>query len=342
MPDRTDGTFFVRRLPGAGRTADEGLERLQKRLDARDKPALVHDLHDVHLQTTHWMVMVGERLVRETRYLIHDVHVARNVRMIDRTNEVTLDPRRLWILGANYAPGNYWHWHAQVLPAILHSLDTVSADRRSSVSVLTGALTAWQRDGLRAIGLPPEHIVEVQGGRSLRLDRLLYSDLLSSRQAFGKNQAREDTAKLLLAAARGAPSLEPHRRLYVSRRDSARRPLLNERELSDGLGRLGFAPVQNSLLTLVEQVRMFSAAEAVVAPHGAGSTNVLYMRSGAAFVELQQASHVNAGPLSLGKVSNIVPFADVFDDDGGGQATAGWTADVDRVLALAEAAIRSQ
>lgn len=346
MDDQTDGSFVVRHLSGLDSNAATGLRRLQDRLDARDQPALVHDLRDVHLQSTHWMVTVDGWLVRETRYLIHDMHVTRNVRMIDHANAVTLDPRRIWILGANYAPGNYWHWHAQALPAILHSLETVSADRRDSVSVLTGALTAWQRDGLLAIGLKSDQVVEMERGRTLHLERLIYSDLLSSRHVFGNNSARERTASFLKRSAEralGPESWPPnHQRLYISRRDSVRRPLMNEQEILKRLQRLGFTSVENSELRLLEQVRLFGAADVVVAPHGAGSTNMLFMRPGAAFVELQQASHVNAGPLSLGKASKIVPFADVFDDDGRGQATAGWAADVERVLTLAEMAIRSR
>ena len=84
---------------------------------------------------------------------------------------------------------------------------------------------------------------------------------------------------------------------------------------------------------------LYEAADVVVAPHGAGSTNMFFMRAGSSFVEFQQASHVNAGPLSLGKSSAILPYAEVFADDGRGQATEGWAVDMQRALSLVRMAV---
>lgn len=345
LADETDRGFVIRRLPDANEASTTALAKLQNQLDARDLPALVHDLREVHLQSTHWMVRMRGKLIKETRYLIHDKYLSRNFNMIKPNDAITLDPLRIWILGANYAPGNYWHWHAQSLPAILHALETVPAGDIHRVSILSGQLTSWQRDGLAALGLSPDQVLELPRGQTVHLDRLLYSDLLSSRQVFGQNRARERTAAMLRRAALGASAASeaiPGPRLYISRRDSGRRPLTNEPELSDELMRVGFAPVTNTDSTLMEQIRMYHAADIVVAPHGAGSTNLLFMQPGSSFVELQQASHVNAGPLSLGKTSALVPYAEVFSDDGRGQATEGWTVDVERALSLVDTAIDNQ
>jgi hypothetical protein len=63
----------------------------------------------------------------------------------------------------------------------------------------------------------------------------------------------------------------------------------------------------------------------IVAPHGAGSTNVLFGRPGARYVELAQLSYPNSGPLSLCKTSEMLAWIDLFEDDGMGQSTDGWT-----------------
>lgn len=345
LADETDRLFVVRYPPGGNEVSLSGLKKLQNALNSRDSPALVHELRDTYIQTTHWMASVDGNLVTDTRYLIHDKYLGRNFDMIKPEDSAPLDPMRVWILGANYAPGNYWHWHAQSLPAIVHAVETIPACDFSRISVLTGPLTDWQRAGLAALGFGPEQITEMTWGKTVHAASILYSDLLSSRQVFARNHARRQTAETLRRVARKSlPHLDRKtgRRLYISRGDTTRRPLLNEAQLSGEMGKLGFTPITNSGMSLLEQIRMYEAADIVVAPHGAGSTNMLYMRPGSAFVEFQQASHVNAGPLSLGKCAGLIPYADVLPDDGLGQATEGWSVDVPRAVALAEMALDRQ
>jgi capsular polysaccharide biosynthesis protein len=63
-------------------------------------------------------------------------------------------------------------------------------------------------------------------------------------------------------------------RIYIVRRRARR--LTNEDELLRRLGRHGFRPVELEGLTFPEQVELFHDAEAVVAAHGAGLTNLLF------------------------------------------------------------------
>jgi capsular polysaccharide biosynthesis protein len=63
-------------------------------------------------------------------------------------------------------------------------------------------------------------------------------------------------------------------RLYIVRRGHRR--VTNEEDLLRTLGRHGFRPVQLETLPFPEQVELFYDAEAVVAAHGAGLTNLLF------------------------------------------------------------------
>jgi len=75
-------------------------------------------------------------------------------------------------------------------------------------------------------------------------------------------------------------------RIYLSRRDAVRRPLVNEAELEARLQKLGFVCVQSGKLSVAEQAGLFSAAKWVVAPHGAGLANLVFAPSGARVIEL--------------------------------------------------------
>jgi capsular polysaccharide biosynthesis protein len=79
----------------------------------------------------------------------------------------------------------------------------------------------------------------------------------------------------ILAALRlnGEPGT---RKLFISRRDSARRSLQNEEEVARALESWGFETVVLKDLAVDDQVKLFASAGVVVAAHGAGLANVVF------------------------------------------------------------------
>jgi hypothetical protein len=69
------------------------------------------------------------------------------------------------------------------------------------------------------------------------------------------------------------------RRLFISRGDSARRPIANEKEVARALEGSGFETVVLRDLDVYDQVRLFAAAGVVVAAHGAGLANLVFSTS---------------------------------------------------------------
>lgn len=65
-------------------------------------------------------------------------------------------------------------------------------------------------------------------------------------------------------------------RIYISRSKARFRRLLNEPELYPLLKKYGFKVVWPEDLTYKEQVQLFYDAEAIISPHGAGLTNLLF------------------------------------------------------------------
>jgi capsular polysaccharide biosynthesis protein len=64
--------------------------------------------------------------------------------------------------------------------------------------------------------------------------------------------------------------------LFISRRDSARRRVVNEEEIARALEGWGFETVVLRDLEIDDQVRLFAAAGVVVAAHGAGLANLVF------------------------------------------------------------------
>ncbi|MGE5094283.1 MAG: glycosyltransferase family 61 protein [Betaproteobacteria bacterium] len=75
-------------------------------------------------------------------------------------------------------------------------------------------------------------------------------------------------------------------RLFVLRNGAATRRLLNQEAVAAMLAsRFGFETVDPAAMTLDEQVRAFRDAEAIVGPHGAGLTNMIFAARPAVLVE---------------------------------------------------------
>jgi capsular polysaccharide biosynthesis protein len=68
---------------------------------------------------------------------------------------------------------------------------------------------------------------------------------------------------------------------------------LNEEEIVLGLSRRGFLCVTLEEMSLVDQIALFSEAEAIVAPHGAGLTNLVWCAPKTKVLEIFSPLYVN-------------------------------------------------
>ncbi|MDX2101807.1 MAG: glycosyltransferase family 61 protein [Alphaproteobacteria bacterium] len=75
-------------------------------------------------------------------------------------------------------------------------------------------------------------------------------------------------------------------RVLVSRQDAGERRILNEDAIMAVLQPLGFQLVVLSKMSIAKQFSLFANAEVVVAPHGAGLSNIVASQSGTAVVEI--------------------------------------------------------
>lgn len=78
-------------------------------------------------------------------------------------------------------------------------------------------------------------------------------------------------------------------RIYISRSDPAKntaRKVANEKEVESCLKKYGFKTVYMENYNFLEQVSIANHAKYIVSPHGAGITNVMFMKDGGWLLEL--------------------------------------------------------
>jgi capsular polysaccharide biosynthesis protein len=174
----------------------------------------------------------------------------------------------------------YYHWMCESLP----SLSWMTAPETPAIPILLPSATpSFKRESLDLAGLGPR-VVSFDEPLH-RCDELLLGTPLYDGIGTG-GLLPEIYERMLAGAGRRQPSARPKPLLYVSRRDSGRRRLRNESLLEQELAQLGFHSVVLSSLSLVEQIILFRDARLIVAPHGAGLSNLVFSRPGTFLLEL--------------------------------------------------------
>ncbi len=265
---------------------------------------------------TGFVVSSREAIVRESLFLERDYRKA--LRLSLNTRGRYRGP----LFVAGNSRGAFYHWMAQVVPALVH------AERlRISFAYAVPKMKPWMRRSFELVADPGRDVVEIPRDRAVRADRIAYATTLSA-SSFVPLAVRGRAAEILKGKL-GLASKTPHRKLYISRSDVRRRPLLNQAELDRFFAAAGFEVATPGRMALDDQIRMFHEAALVVGPHGGGLTNVMFCQAGAAVYELLQIDYPNPCMATLCRANGTRYFCDFFPStDGRGKRTAGWTADL--------------
>lgn len=179
---------------------------------------------------------------------------------------------------------NYYHWLNDCLPR-LWLLERAGLEDFRLLIPAKGS--AFHRRSLELLGFADDRLVPF-GDQHWRVEELLVPSLTNSVGHAHPEACRWLRRRLLdsppVVAARQAA--EYPKRLFISRQRAGKRRLINEAEVISSLRQRGFLALVAESMPLEQQLAHFAAAEVVVAPHGAGLTNCLFMKPGSLVVEL--------------------------------------------------------
>lgn len=194
--------------------------------------------------------------------------------------------------GGNY---NYYHWLFDVIPRLFLVRDAVKI-RGSATFLVPETKLPFQRSSMEMLGVHPKQMISSTQYSHVRADVLVSTSHPKSVNQSGCRQVShwicEQLRESFIPQLDPAFSISAPRRIYVSRGDNTnRRVLINEQMLMSCLRRFGFQSFLLSDLTFAEQISLFSAAEAVVAVHGAGLANLVFAPRGTLVIELATPSY---------------------------------------------------
>jgi capsular polysaccharide biosynthesis protein len=193
-------------------------------------------------------------------------------------------PGRTAIAVTPEAPGNYYYWLIDLLSrfALIKAAGGGAWDPYARF-LINGTGARYEGASLAAMEVPLDKILYVNASDRFQIDHATIPSMDDSSKAIAPWKVR------VLRELRDTFSNGVHespRRLYISRRSAAVRRVLNEEKLRPLLREAGFKMLELEALPWREQVRLFSHAEIILAPHGAALANAAFCRPGTLIAEI--------------------------------------------------------
>lgn len=203
------------------------------------------------------------------------------------------------LMASRFVHHNYYHWIFEGLPR-LWAIAALPGGDKLPLVFPTADLRPFHVDLLRGLGV--SNPIVALNNRLTRFERLYFPSFLDGATVTARQIAwlRGNLFRAFPEAAKGGP-----RRIYVSRRDAQARRVSNEDAVMERLARHGFELVVPGKLSPADQIRVFAGAEIVIAPHGAGNTNVAFCPPGAIFLELLPDRDPSALYWMVGNVAGL-------------------------------------
>lgn len=200
--------------------------------------------------------------------------------MMEESEERVIEDPVLFLAGqGSRAP---FHWPHDALTRLL-AFERIGEDARILVPVHQ-ATSRFITESLELLGIPDERLEYVHPNERIRARELWISEDLDPHE--GKlNTLLAMLRTRMLEAAGCDPNLKLSRgegqSVYISRQSTPdKRGIENAHEFSELAARFGFIERRMEMLTLKEQIQVAAQTTRVLAPHGAGLFNTLYMPGG--------------------------------------------------------------
>lgn len=185
--------------------------------------------------------------------------------------------------------GEFFHWMCDVLPRI----GLVEASRTPIEKLYVQASMPYQKEALAVLGYDEARIINADEKHLVEAVSLIVPASVTEADQLPSWAVKYLRKKMFSALPKVEGEAMPRRRLYLSRSDATRRCITNEEAVFEVLYERGFEKIVLTGMPLLEQVQLFREAKAVVAPHGAGLTHLLFVPKGTTVLELFSPAHIN-------------------------------------------------
>lgn len=179
------------------------------------------------------------------------------------------------VLHLPWADQNNYHWFFDCLPRLYLVLEH---EQRPIKIIMRRDMALYQLETLDFVvkDYPQAEVVYIGKHEKWQVEEYVLPSFMANTQSGYLPGEAVDWLRRKVWQGYGVQQVNQKRRIYISRAKAKTRRVLNEQELLALLEKHGFDVVRAEELTYQQQVQLFYEAEVVVAPHGAGLTNLLF------------------------------------------------------------------
>jgi len=182
------------------------------------------------------------------------------------------------LLHLPWAHTSNYHWFFDCLPRLYALLQEV---REPIQLIVNRDLPSFQLETLQFLIQDHPHfsICYIGKNEKWELEKFLFSSFVTNHSSGYLPAPIASWLAESIRAGYQVPEQDEKKRLYISRSKASKRRVLNENQLMPLLQQHQFVVVHAEELSYRQQVTLFAHAACVVAPHGAGLTNILFSRN---------------------------------------------------------------
>ena len=196
---------------------------------------------------------------------------------------------------------NYWHFTFTVLDKI------INFEENGYKGLYIVPNVKYIKELLELTGINKERFIYPVGNETYSINKLhvinyMYPEYFKygiKTNAFTMKKARD----LVLSHINMSDIDKYPKKIYVKRIGT--RKIRNEKEVEELLKRYNFKTIIPEDYSVEEQIKTFYAADIVICPHGANSTNALYMRPDTHFIECFGVNFIYPCMLDISKINKL-------------------------------------
>ncbi|PVY39070.1 glycosyltransferase family 61 protein [Pontibacter virosus] len=179
------------------------------------------------------------------------------------------------VLYLPWADNNNYHWFFDCLPRLYLVLEHTHEPIKV---IMRRDMARYQLDTLQFVlkDYPQAELVYIGKHEKWQVEEFVLPSFVANVQSGYLPREVADWLRHKVWQGYDVQQGSRKRRIYISRANAKTRRVLNEQELLPLLDKYGFEMVRAEDLTYQQQVQLFYEAEVVIAPHGAGLTNLLF------------------------------------------------------------------
>lgn len=195
---------------------------------------------------------------------------------------------------------NYSHWLLNILPRFSFIQNFI---KNEDYLILTDPINDLQKEVYSHLGYDLSKFRELQNGMSISGEEIWITPRITSpdsHRSFPK-WSLQFLNNIYLKEKKDTP-----KKFYISRKDSSRRFVFNEDEITPILKEKGFEIiVMSDFKTLKNQIDLFYNAEYILAPHGAALANLIFCKPKTKIVEILNKNYLNPMYYVLSEMNNL-------------------------------------